>query len=282
MKKICLLALLCVSFCQLKAQNSVVFKVKYLPNHNYHLVAGIGIKANVNINGDQQTIDKISKMGIKSPVAADIAVNIDGNTVSGTAAADNSFPLNIDYNVANIKLNFNGKDVPVPMGNKHNAKIYAHVGSDGQIKIDSADGKKVNDTTERKMQQMLNMMQSSVKFPAKPMKPGESFTQHMPINIPVKDKGNVKADASATYKLISISGDLANFTFTSTLTMNFKGEKVAMDISGNGDGTMVYSIKNNFPVSKDGTFNIKLKLTADKVNVDGTAVVTTSVKGTID
>jgi len=107
------------------------------------------------------------------------------------------------------------------------------------------------------------------------MKPGDSFTQTMPFNMPMKGaSGDIKVNASVTYKLTRISDGKAYFDMTPSFSMNFAIQKISVDMSGSGTGKMVYSIKDNFPVSKDGSFNLKLKVTSEKVNVDGTAVIT--------
>ena len=59
MKKIYLYALLCLSFTQLKAQDGVVFKIKYLPNHNYQSAINLGVKLNLTITGDPQIIEGV-------------------------------------------------------------------------------------------------------------------------------------------------------------------------------------------------------------------------------
>src|SRR6185503_15911901 len=115
------------------------------------------------------------------------------------------------------------------------------------------------------------------KFPEKPMKPGDSFTQTMPFNMPMKDGGgDIKVEASVTYKLTSISDGKAYFDMTPSFSMNVTVKKISVDMSGTGTGKMVYSIKDNFPVSKSGSFDLKLKVTSEKVNVDGTAVITST------
>jgi hypothetical protein len=56
--------------------------------------------------------------------------------------------------------------------------------------------------------------------------------------------------------------------------MNMQMKNVSIDMSGTGTGKMVYSVKDNFPLSKEGNINMNIKVTSPKVNVTGTAVVT--------
>jgi hypothetical protein len=196
---------------------------------------------------------------------------------------DNTFPLNIDYKISNLTLGVNGKQFPIPPKvTETDIKVSGSISPDGKMKIDSSMGKKVNDSTEKKMQKMMDMVQKQIQFPDKPLKPGDTFTQGAPVNIPIGKGNNIQINAGVTYKLVSISDGKAYFDMTPNFSMDFAMQKVAVNVSGTGTGKMVYSIKDNFPLSKDGTINMKIKVTSDKFNLDGTAVITTSYTSTIN
>ena len=284
MRKVVLLALMCLSLTQLKAQNGVVFKIKYLPNHNYQSTISADVKLNVNVTGDQHIIDKLKEQGITQPINADLSIGLGGFMKTGALGTDISMPLNMDYKFSNISVTANGKQMPIPPKvTEKDLKMSGHISQDWKIKIDSADGKAVMDTTEKKMQQMMNMVQKQIQFPDKPLKPGDTFTQGAPMNIPLDKNGNdIKIDAGVTYKLISISDGKAYFDLTPNLKMNFQIKNVTVDMSGTGTGKMVYSIKDNFPLSKEGNINVKLKVTSPKINVDGTAIIVSKYSCTIN
>jgi len=283
MKKFFLLLVVCASVSQLKAQNGVVFKIKYLPGRNYATMVNVGMKINATLSGDQQLIDKLSAQGITQPMNASLSLSINGNTKTGVLNSDKTFPLNMDYKIADISVEANGKQFPIPpKATDKDIKASGHITQDWQLQIDSADGKKVNDTTSKKMQQMLDMFQKQIQFPDKPLKPGDTFTQGAPMNIPVKGTDNIVVNASTTYKLVSIADGKAYFDIVPNFSMDFKIKTIAVNVIGTGTGKMVYSIKDSFPISKEGTVNLKIKVTSDKINVDGTAVVTTKYSCTIN
>jgi len=283
MKKIYLYALLCLSFTQLKAQDGVVFKIKYLPNHNYQSTIDMGLKLNLTITGDPQILEKLSSQGITQPVKADIKLGMGGTLKTGAMLSDNTFPLTIDYKISELSVSANGKQIPIPPKiTETEIKGSGHASKGWQIQLDSVMGKKIADTAQQKMKQMMDLVQKQIQFPDKPLKPGDSFTQGGPMNIPISEGNNIKMSAGVTYKLISISDGKAFFDMTPNFSMDFTMKGVAINFNGTGTGKMVYSIKDNFPLSKDGTINMVLKVNAGKVNVDGTAVVTTSYTGTVN
>lgn len=283
MKKIYLLALLCLGITQLKAQDGVVFKVKYFPNHNYQTAVNVGIKVNATLSGDTALINKLKSQGITQPVIASITMGLNGSMKTGAQGADNTFPLNMDYKITNLDVKANDKQIPIPPKiSEKDIKVMGHITPDGLIKIDSAGGKKMNDSTEKKMKQMMDMVQKQIKFPDKPLKPGDTFTQGAPINIPMSANNNAQVTGSVVYKLVSISGDKAYFDMVPTFNMALKIKNTIVNVTGTGTGKMVYSVKDSFPLSKEGTFNLKIIVTSPKFNVDGTAVVTSNYTCTIN
>jgi hypothetical protein len=284
MKKTYLLALLCLPFVQLKAQDGVVFKIKYLPNHDYKVGVKVGIKLNATITGSQQVTDFLSAQGITQPVnlAVDMAMN--GDSKTGSQGADQSFPLKMNYTISDFGANINGKPAPIPATIAGKSfGLSAHITPDTQIHIDSAMGKKLDDSTEKKMQQMMALVQKQIKFPEKALKPGDTFTESSPLgNLPIKGGSDVKAEAGVTYKLVSISDGKAYFDMIPHISMSFGMKTLSVNITGEGSGKMVYSIKDNFPLSKDATFNMKIKVTSDKINVDATAVITSSYTAAVN
>jgi len=275
MKKIFLMALICLGFTQLWAQQGVIFKIKYLPNKSYKTNVSVDMKANVTATGDPQILDKLKEQGITQPVNANLSIALGGVMKTGALAADKSVPVNMDYKINNISVSANGNQVPIPpKATEKDIKLSGHISQDWKIKIDSADGKAVADSAQQKMEQMMNMVQKNIQFPDKPLKPGDTFTQNVPMNIPVKEGNNIKIDAGVTYKLVKIADGKAYFDLTPTFNMNLVIGKVSVVMTGTGTGSMVYSIKDSFPTSKEGNINVKLKVTSPKINVDGTAVVT--------
>jgi len=285
MKKIYLLALLCLPFA-LKAQDGVVFKIKYQPNHTYNMNMGLGMNMNVTVTGDPAILQKLKDEGINQPVMALLGLGVNGTMKTGTPGADNMMPITMDFKIDSLNVSANGKQAPIPPSATDKAiHINGHANADNisMFVIDSVNGKKAGDSSQNSMKQMMSMVQRQVQFPATAMKPGDTFTQNMPINVPMKgSKSNIKVDASITYKLNNIADGKAYFDVMPKFSMNMDIMKIAVNISGNGTGKMVYSIKDNFPLSRSGTFNATIKVTSAKLNVDGTAVITSSTMTVIN
>ena len=264
------------------AQQGILFKIKYQPSHTYQNTFHVEVKPVVTVTGSQEILEKLSAMGIGQPVNADLTLDISGQTKSGYAASDGSFPIVFNYMVDSINAKVNGKNFPSPPNKTNSKKVYAHINPDGQLKIDSANGKKMNDSTEKKMRQMMDMVQHQIKFPDKPLKPGDTFTQGMPFTIPMKGMGDSKIDISVTYKLISIAGDKAYFDMVENININAQIKKATTSITGTGTGKMVYSVKDNFPISSSSVLNMKISAAMGTTTINGTTAVNVSQATTIN
>jgi hypothetical protein len=260
-----------------RAQESTVYKIKYLPNKNYQMSMKMGMKLTGTISGDTAVINKLKSSGITQPVNVSMDFGLNANMKSGSVGSDGSFPLVVQYKIDHINVSLSGKQIPIPPKiSETNLRMVGRVGSDGIFTIDSVAGKKANDSTQKQMKQMMGLFQKQVQFPNKALKPGDTFTQTVPFNLPVGKNGggDVHINYSTTYKVTDISGGKAYFDVTPTFSLDFSMQKAKASISGTGTGKMVYSIKDNFPISHDGDFNMTIKVDADKVKVDGNAVIT--------
>ena len=108
MKKLIYLALLLFAF-KAEAQKGVVFKMKYLPNHDYNGTLSLNISAKVNLSGDQATLDKLQAQGIKQPLTGNVVIKGVGDIKTGPRGANDIFPLTMTYKLDQLNVNFNGR-----------------------------------------------------------------------------------------------------------------------------------------------------------------------------
>lgn len=282
MKTLLIFSFLLLSLADLKAQDGVVFKIKYLPGHSYQSTIKGTAKISAKVRGEQQMMDKLKTFGITNKADVDLDLSASGITRTGTAASDNTFAVSSEYKVTNVALNLNGREFPLPpMIMEKSMKIYAHSSIDGKLKMDSVAGKKANDSTQTKAEHMMDMFQNMVKFPDKPLRPGDTFTQSAPMTIPIKGN-DIHVTGKVVYKLVSISDGKAYFDLTPDVSLEGKVHDMNVTIKGNGQGKMVYSIKDNFPLSKEGVVNLTVKVSSAQLNVDATAVINSSYIGSIN
>ena len=280
MKKYIYLLLLLIVF-KAEAQDGVVFKMKYLPGHNYNGGITMAINCKISLSGDQKILDQINSQGVTQPIALDMTISMKGITKTGLPGKNNVFPLTMNYKLDSLKLNMGGKAIPIPEKANPDMMVYGHVGSDGKLVADSLSGGTAKDTSQKKITQMMNTFQNMVKFPDRPLHIGDTFTQDMPFNLPVAGN-SMAANAKVTYKLVSIDNGMAYFDVEQNMDMNIPIKTESMNLQGKGTGKLIYDIENNFP--SDYKVNITLKFSGKiaTLQIDGTALMDMDYKNSIN
>lgn len=282
MKKLIFLFLIALAV-NAQAQKGIVFKMKYLPNHTYTMATGMTMNFDVNLSGNEDIVEKLKTQGITQPMKANLTMSLIGNTKTGQAAADNVFPMTVAYKLDQIAVKIGDKNIPMPPQINTETTIYGHADKEGRFKADSVGGKATKDTSDKKIAQMMNAIQNKIKFPEKPMRIGDTFTQETPISLPMtagEDNGNT--DIKATYKLVSINNGLANFDIVQNADMKINIKGVTLKITGTGGGKLIYSIKNNFPVDYSSSLNLAIDGNIGNAIIKGTAVLNGDYKYTVN
>ena len=281
MKKLLYLPLLLLAL-KVEAQQNVVFKMKYLPNHTYAGAISMGMVVHVDLSGDTAVLAKMKSQGMSSPLAMNMDMKMEGATKTGAPGAIQAFPISMGYKFDNMSLDLNGNSIPMPTEKLGaGVSLYGHVGADGIIKADSIGGAKKGDTSQASVTKLMNTIQKQIKFPDHPMKIGETFTQSMPMSLPM-GSNNMDLNTEVIYKLVSITDGNANFDVQQSMNMSIPVAGATINVSGTGAGKLVYSIKDNFATDYNTTVNLKVTGQIKTLKIDATATMNMEYKYTIN
>ncbi|MEO3402321.1 hypothetical protein AAFN85_00355 [Mucilaginibacter sp. CAU 1740] len=244
------------------AQKSVVFKVKYKPSHTYHLIIKTDLDMEMDATGDEASLAEIRK-STKLPmtIAGHNIQNLD--MVTENSRNDNSFPFTMTLPVTESVMTLNGQkmDTPHPLDGQ---TIYGIGSAEGKLHVDSVSGKNGDEKIRSLVTAMINNISSTIQFPDKPMKIGETFLQEMPVALPIPGFSNIKMNIKLVYKLLSVDNDIANFDIDQSMSMDLKtiqnGAEITVSGEGKGTGKLAYSIKNNYMSSMNSNMNFNFNL----------------------
>jgi hypothetical protein len=270
MKKILFFGLLLLTINLVKAQDEVLFKIKYLPSHNYQFSGGGTVALQTDLSANKDIASKLAAQGITQPINAVIEFDVKGITTTSAINADKVIPLVMNFSTPTISGTMNGKSIPIP-SKSVNSSIYGHIDANGNLNVDSLNGKKLNDSASNVAKSMMNKMMGLVNFPEQPLKVGDSFTRDVPFNFPMA-KG-MAINVKVTYKLTGISNGKAYLDLVQDLNMKMQMKKIGVTITGDGTGKMVYDIKNSFPVSQTSNIFMTINVQSDKFSGSGTAKI---------
>lgn len=276
MKKYLFVSFLILSVGFTKAQDGVIFKIKFLPSHTYQIATNVSGVVTTDLSGNKDLAEKLASKGITQPLVGNVQFDNKTTATTGALSADNTFPVTmVKGAMPNINISINGKQIPIPAPKGAEMKFYGHVSTDGKLNLDSVGGKKLDYSTAAPIKKMMNSMMGAVNFPEHPIKVGESFTQTVPFNLPMTNKG-IDISIKVIYKLTSISGDNAYFDIAQVLDMKLDLKNINLSLTGNGSGKMVYDIKNNYPSSSNSDMKMFITVKSDKINAVATAKISTN------
>lgn len=245
MKKFAILIAISLASITVKAQEPVLFKLKFLPDHSYK--ATMKMAMDMQMTGMQAKKIKAKNAKPQSMLSQmEMSMKIDIKT--GAVVPATTFPVTMKYEDLTMKMVMNKKEMPSSKNPLIGQVIYGQSDLDGKFQIDSISGMGANEQMKTVMKEMVNKLQGQVKFPEHPLNTGESFTQEMPINLPAGTM-SINMTAKMTYKLMAIKANVAYFD--TNIAMNFgadvaKNGGIKMTGTGSGNGKMIYNIGENY------------------------------------
>ncbi len=282
MKKTFTLSVICllITAFSASAQKSVLFKIKYKPKHNYAYDILSDVNMLMTFKGDSLTLDSMKAKGAPGAMNMVMQNKMQMNVLTDGAKKDGTFPVTMSLEKVSSKASMNGKEMTLP-GNTGAAQTFSGVGkADGKLRIDSVHIAGVDAATKKSLIDMMNTMQEQVKFPEKPLHIGESFTQDIPMNMPIA--GTVmNVTVKSVYKLISIKADAAFFDIDQSAIFNTEIQGKKMTMQGKGTGKMEYSIKNSFISNMTGDLALNYLMDLGKIQMAGEAKTVTNLKTVI-
>jgi hypothetical protein len=263
--------LLATTQLQLRAQSSVLFRVKYLPYHTYSATTKMGMDIEMDYDGDAETLKQIKASGAKLPILMKVETNLNSDLKTRAFNLNHEVPFTMSIQQSQPKLTINGQATPVPDG-ASNQIVYGKYGQAGKVSIDAIQGKALTDSAKAAVMGLIKTIQANVEFPKLPIKVGDSFAQESDMDVPIPGF-NAKMVMKITYKLLSIANGKATFNMDFVTTMDKKSAAPGMDMAGTGNGKFVYDIGTNYAESMSETINMTYVRPMPQQNV--------SMKGTV-
>jgi hypothetical protein len=277
MKKSLILPLMLLAATQLKAQQSVMFKLAYQPKTTYTIDKDMKVMMNMNLPAE---------IAAATGGVQDMTMVMNSNTTSViTAGARNQtlMPVTFTMKANTMKMSMNGQDMPAGSIPTPNVAVYGKYTTDSKLLVDSIAGQKMTDSLRAAMSKMLDAVQDGIKFPDHPLKVGETFTQDMPLSLPLPGIGGGNTvNMKMTYKLLRIVGNTAAFDFTENIDLNMnpqvQGQDLKITMIGSGDGFLNYDIAKQFFTTMSNNLSVNFDINTSGVVIKGKGNVVTTDK----
>lgn len=259
------------------AQQAVVFKLKYIPNQKYTTSINMKMDMTLDMQADEATMSKVKSGGMTLPMVFKMDTQMESEMITGamnkTAA---TFPLTISYKDISSHQTLNNQELPQQASPLIGQQITGACDINGKLKLDSIPATDPNSKIKSMIATMLNKLFEQMKFPDKPMNIGDTFTQNVPMDIPLP---GFKANFNITilYKLIAINNGTADFDIDQTAAFSFDPNQTTTKPgmkgtgSGSGAGKLKFDIAKNILTDMQTDLLLSFNMTIDKMTLSGSA-----------
>ncbi|SFJ40104.1 hypothetical protein [Myroides guanonis] len=258
-KKLSVVVLLLLNTVAVFAQEEVLFKAVFKPNKVYKTYMKTTSYTETDFTGNAAIIEEITKNGVSLPMISDneMFINLELKTYSSNDLGEFKGVLEYKNMVNNMTVNGQTTDQGNPF---LGVKIMGTYDSNNRFSLDTIVGNQLTDQLRDIMKTTAENMQEAVKFPANPLKIGDSFDMDIPMSIPIDGIGTISFIIRTNYLLKEIKGSLAHFDIVQSIELETTGSKTNMSASGEGVGTLDYDIKENYIVRNDVNLPMEMSI----------------------
>jgi hypothetical protein len=254
MRKIIGLLLLLTQFsCAKHPQDRLTFKIQFQPEKKYSQIAERTYQSVTKFSGSEISMQRLKIRGLQNPTISSKNSRTESVLKTGKRNDGNNFPVTMEY----IKTTSNDGKKDIPDGT-----IFQGICIGTNMpKFNSVASEGFDEMNKTTALQTLQNTFSQLTFPEKELKIGEQFSMEYPLSIPMEGS-KIEMVVTNTYKLISISNNLANFDIAQQYQMIPKLMDNSFKGTGNGNGHLVYDVANtiilNYAMNTEMELNKKL------------------------
>lgn len=254
--------ILIFAFANAFAQQGTVFKMKYLPGLIYTSTQTINSLTQIDFAGDKTELDKLPVTQL--PIVLQNKSSLKYTVKTGTPDFKKNFSGIVQYLYTSNKQLINGNETESIDSLK--GKMFPGLFVNNVFRLDSEKNVQIPDSLKKFVAGTINSVK--IVFPDNALKPGDSFTQDVPITMPVSGK-TVTLNTRIVYKLTNVKNGAAFFDVTQTADFKIHTDQGDMEISGNGEGHIFYDMQYSFFRVYQNTLNLKFTLKTDKLTMNG-------------
>lgn len=257
-----------------------VFKFKYLPEQHYATQTKTTVNMSLNIKGDDAEVEKLKSAGIYMPMTLKSEDNMIAEVNTGRPSGNEAiFPVVVRCSNVLSNQTLNEKVLPVRQNQLCSRYIFGKSDAEGNLKLDSIAGMELTENVKTAAVKMLNRLQERIAFPDKPMNIGDTFTQEVPVNVPIPGV-DAQFKVKVNYKLVAIDNGVAQFAIDQSGKINFHSKQKDMYLNGIGDGTgsgtFKYDMSKSYITDMQSDLSFNYIMNIRNITMAGTASTSTS------
>ena len=212
------------------AQRKMHLHISFKPNYKYTETNDQITNMDMEFSGDKESLKSL-------PDGGKLIMHVEKETTTGKYYNDSLFAIKTV--LTDVETMDGAK--PIPPG----STIYSTRSKTGRTVFDSLSAEGMDSEVKEKLLPMFKALIVQIVIPERDLKIGESFVDITPLRIPISGM-TLDLLLNTTYKLKSISGNLAYLDVEQTYTMSSESVSLPVKASGTGTGTLIYDINAGY------------------------------------
>lgn len=241
------------------AQSSIVFKIQQKPDLVYITEIKTTMIGEMWFDADEETLAAMAEGGLTQPVSIKSVNTIVTSAETGGLTADSLIPVRIAYEKSHMYMEMLSEviDQDSPLAKM---AIIGKYDLDGKFSVDSIINYPYPEADKEALLQAMEKLQQGIEFPEAPIGIGESFSQKLPIKVPLAGVDPFEMLIDVTYTLKELDGEIAKLEIKQQLEMNADNGQFRISATGSGNGTSSYDIRNQQLINYETDLDMKIKM----------------------
>ena len=241
------------------------FKYEYHPNSKYLIKLKTDMDGGYKFVGSKEVIDKIGMNEVKMKMNMNM-----GSAISTQKKQDNKIPFVLEYTDYISEAEINGEKVnrKIPI---QGVKLSGDIVNGKKMEVKNVEGNIDEDTKKILIESIKQFSAIDTDFPKEGLKIGDSFD----VVVPYKQStqmGDIEMIMNIKYTLLKVEKEEAYFDMLIDFVMGDKNVKnMDLSASGDGKGSLLFDMKNNYFTNQNIDMTINLKLKTELLTLENTS-----------
>ena len=242
-----------------QTKNELQFKIQYNPDTKYEQILDQTSHLEMKYAGEADFMQTLKDKGVQNPTIVDNHSVIESVMKTGKLTNKTYFPLTIEF----LKTTNSDNKTQIPDG----TIIYGKGTINNLPTLDSITSKGLSEEYKKTIMQTMQSFFTQLNIPERKVKVGEVFDLDTPLSIPVAGM-QMDMTITTTYKLLSVTNNVADFDISQVYTMKTNTTKFPMNATGTGKGKLLYDVVNNFNLKYQIDMEMSANMKIEKIELD--------------
>ncbi len=242
-----------------QTKNELQFKIQYNPDTKYEQTLDQTSHLEMKYAGEADFMQTLKDKGVQNPTIVDNHSVIESVMKTGKLTNKTYFPLTIEF----LKTTNSDNKTQIPDG----TIIYGKGTINNLPTLDSITSKGLSEEYKKTIMQTMQSFFTQLNIPERKVKVGDVFDLDTPLSIPITGM-QMDMTITTTYKLLSITNNVADFDISQVYTMKTNTTKFPMNATGTGKGKLLYDVVNNFNLNYQIDMEMTANMKIEKIELD--------------